>query len=385
MDVEDSNNTNATAITCSTGCVNSTGNTNWIFPVTGVLYGADGVTPLASEVIALSINGAAIYGTATTQADGSYSLNPGTLSAGQVLTLYVSGDSGVKAVTVTVTNGTNTANMDLMKDALLVRHENAGPVANANLATGENNGDGDISALYQVSGGVLTMQGGKKLWIRTSSTFAPGGAVNAGDIRIDGTFAMAGNAVNVSGSWMNRGTVTGSNTVTFTGNGTITKGASSFSSLVLNHSGGLWSSSGALSASTLTITAGTLDLSGSALTVTGTFTNNDTLRLRGNETTTGFANDASHGTVLFNGGGSYSGLSGLTSFNNLTMSGAGTWTLNNPVTVNGNLAMTKGTLAQNGKQITVSGNWSDASPAVFTSSGTTVFTGNAAITEPKGL
>ena len=33
LDVKDNNNTNATAISCTTGCVNSNNNTNWDFGV----------------------------------------------------------------------------------------------------------------------------------------------------------------------------------------------------------------------------------------------------------------------------------------------------------------------------------------------------------------
>ena len=303
MDVKDSNNTNATGIVCLTGCVNSQNNTNWSFPVSGTLYGPDGVTPISGKVIALSVNGGAIYGTATTQANGTYILSPGNLFAGQVLTLYVSGDSVVKAVTVTLTDGVTTNGEDLIQNALIVRHENAGPVTNANLATAAGNGDADISSLYQVSGGVPTMQNGKKLWIRTGSTFTPGGTVNAGDIRIDGTFAMGSSPVNVSGSWTNNGTVSGNNTVTFTGAGTITKGGSNFSAVTINAPGNTYTSSGALQTTgNLTISAGTLSLNGSALAVGGSFQNAGTLRLHGSETLSPFTNDAGNGgTVLFDG------------------------------------------------------------------------------------
>ena len=184
------------------------------------------------------------------------------------------------------------------------------------------------------------------------------------------------------------------NTVVYTGNGngspdtyTITSLTPTYQNLIINSTdtSDIYALGTALSVQNLTISSGTLDMNGSALSVAGTFSNNGTLRLHGNETTSSFTNDASHGTLLVNGGGTYASLAGLTSFNNLTLSGAGTWTLNYPVTVNGNLQLTKGTLSQNGQQISVGGNWSDASPAVFTSSGTVMFTGNSSITEPRGF
>ncbi len=383
LDVKDSNNLNASPVNCSTGCANSSNNTNWSFPVQGTVYTDAGVTAIgASRTVAVSINGSAAT-TGATDSSGNFSINPGTVHTGDVLTIYLQGNAE-KGVTVSVNHGTSLSGFQIFQNTLVIRNDNGGSTTNANLSTAAGNGDSGISAIYTIAGNSLTMTAGKTLYVLAGHTFAPGGPVNAVHVTNAGTFTMGSNAVSVSGNWTNTGAVTGSNTVTFTGTGasTITSGGSAFATIALSKSGATVMAGDSLAVnSSLTINTGaTLDMHGKGLTVSGTFTNNDTLKMLGSETTS-LTNDAARGTTIFTGTGTYPSLAGLTSFHNLTFSAAGTWSLGASTTVSRTLTITAGTLKENGKSLSVGGDWSDS--GTFSGTGTVTFTGDGTITEPR--
>ena len=124
----------------------------------------------------VAINGTDID-TAETIAGGNYSIDLAA-AAGDVITVYLE-DETEDAVTVTVSDGANLAGLDLYQNYLIVRHDNAGSLSNANLATGTVGGEDDISNIYSTSGGNLTVEGGNELFIWTGDTFAPGGNLTA--------------------------------------------------------------------------------------------------------------------------------------------------------------------------------------------------------------
>ncbi|OGY31152.1 MAG: hypothetical protein A2805_00615 [Candidatus Andersenbacteria bacterium RIFCSPHIGHO2_01_FULL_46_36] len=390
VNVKDNNNTNATAVECSTGCVNAGNNTNWTFPWTGTVYSDTGVTNIGSGVtVAISVNGASAT-TGTTSASGTYSISlPSVPSAGDVVSIYID-DNAADGVMVAVTDGLSFSGHDVWQNQLIVRNDNSSSTTNVNLNTADNNADTDISAIYSVDGSnVLTTQSGKGIVVWTGQTYAPGAAVTADDIDINGTFTMAANNVTISGSWdATGGTFTGSNTVTFTSTSTetITSNAQSFNNVTLNGASGIWNSQDTLSvAGNLTISNGSLDLNGSTLTlgVSSVFSNNDTLRLQGAETLTNFTNDTNSGTVLYDGTGTYaSGLAAGSSYYHLTFAGlAGTWTLGANLDVDGDLTLTTGTLntsAASNRSINVAGNWSKTSGTYTGNSSTVTFDGSGA-------
>jgi len=315
IDVKDSNNTNATEIICSSGCINSDNNTNWSFPITGTVYTDEGSTNIgASKTVAVSINGGSAT-TGETSAAGSYNISLGTMpSSGDVVTVYLDDESGDQAVLVFVSDGINHGDHDLYEDRLIVKDDEGSTITTANLATADGNGDSDITDFYSVSGSDLAVSDTKELLIWTGDTYAPGGAVTADDIDINGTFTMGSNAITISGSWdATGGTFTSSGTVTLdsTTTETITSNSNSFNNLTLNGSSGHWNLQDAIDVDgVLTISNGTLDLNSYSLTNTGgSFTNNDTLRMQGSETLTGFTNDTNSGTTYFDGTGTYTSLS----------------------------------------------------------------------------
>ncbi len=378
VNVRDQNNGNS-AVICDTGCTNALNNSGWSFPVSVNVYTDAGTTPAPDgTTVAFGLNG--VLQTTADTVSGSARFTSVEVLPGDILTFWTSGES-MKGATIVVSDAQQLS-IPLYANALILRSEGASSITNADIADGTI-ADGDLASVYQVSGGNLTVTTPYTLIVPASSTFAPGGTVTTGNVDVRGTFAMASNAVSVSRNWNSRtGTFTGSNTVTFTGSGSIAKGSSSFAALAFNAANGLWTASGGLATTgNLTISNGKLSLSGASLTIGGTFRNDAVLQMLGSETLS-LTNDAAHGgTVIFTGSSSYSGLDGITSFANLTISGSGLWTLNNDITVNGNHTITRGTLRQNQKTITVAGNWTDT--GVFVGSGSTVFTSDATVTEPR--
>ncbi|MGE0267765.1 MAG: LamG-like jellyroll fold domain-containing protein [Candidatus Omnitrophota bacterium] len=168
--------------------------------VTGTVYTDEGVTTMGSgRTVSVSINGAAAAGSANTDAGGVYDIGGLTVVAGDVLTVYLDG-AAEDGVTVTVADGDD-LNIDLYQDYLKLRQDNGGSLTNANLDTADNNGDTDITALFSVSGGALTVSSGIELLIDSGHTFVPGGDVTADTFDINGVFTAAGNTVTISGDW----------------------------------------------------------------------------------------------------------------------------------------------------------------------------------------
>ena len=125
----------------------------------------------------------------------------------------------------------------------------------------------------------------------------------------------------------------------------------------------------------LTITNGSFYLNGDNLTVTGTFSNDDTLILSGDETTVSYTNDTDSGTVEYKGAVTAASLKGGNSYYNLAfVNPSGSWTAAAPVDINGSLTVTSGTFNTGGYAVTLAGNFTNA--ATFTqSSGTLTLDG----------
>src|SRR5262249_18714178 len=146
--------------------------------ISGTVYTDEGVTTMGSgRTIAVSVNGGAAAATTTTASDGTYTLSNVTVNAGDVLTIYLSGNTE-KGVTVTVGNGSNLTGINLYQNALITRCDNSCSLTNGNLHTAIGNGSTDITAIIQGAGGTtLTIASQKNLYIPTSQTFAPGGNI----------------------------------------------------------------------------------------------------------------------------------------------------------------------------------------------------------------
>jgi hypothetical protein len=167
--------------------------------ISGTAYSDEGVTPLASQTVRLAINGVD-GGTTETNASGQYTLSGTTLAAGDILTLYLE-DETADAVTVTNSSGTSLTGINLYQNRLITRSDNSSPLTNANLATAAVSGETDISGIYAVSAGALTVASGKTLFTGTGQTLAPGGNVTAGAMKVYGTYNQGSNALTVNGNF----------------------------------------------------------------------------------------------------------------------------------------------------------------------------------------
>lgn len=339
-----------------------TAGSGWIFaaPVSigGTVYTDEGTTNIgANKTVAISINGAAAASTDDTDASGVYSITGLTISANDVLTLYIDGETEL-GVTVTKATGSDQTGLHIFQNYLITRCDNSCSLTNANINTADANGDADITAIISAaSDTAITTASGKSLYIPASHTFAPGGTVSVG------------------GSWTDVGTFThGSSTVTFASTATgktITTTGSSFYNLTFDGVGGGWSfQDNPTIANTLTVTNGSLDANGADVTVanvsssnsntrtinlgTGTWTLNGTGTVWTTATTTNLSlieststlaiTDTSSTGKTFSGGGetfatiTFSG-------DNITVAGSNTFStfnLNNAGLTNG-LKLTSGT------------------------------------------
>src|SRR3989344_4815628 len=288
--------------------------------ISGTVYTDEGTTNIgANKTVAVSINGAAAAGTDDTDSDGAYSITGLTVSAGDVLTLYVDGETE-KGVTVTKGSGSNLTGINIFQNYLITRCDNSCSLTNTNLDTADGNGDADISSIYSVSGGATTTASGKSLYIPASNTYAPGG-----NVTVAGTFTNAGTYT------------TGTETLSLTGTSSynFTPGSTIYN-VTINGSGGTYTLQGNLTTSNnLTITAGTLDVSGS----------NYSISAGGNWSNAGTFTKRSGTVTLTSTSGSATLTSGGSSFYNLTQNGSGgTYTLQDALTVSNNLTITAGTL-----------------------------------------
>ena len=246
----------------------------------------------------------------TTTSGGAYTFTGLTYSAGSILTVFVDG-AAEDAVTVTVGPGTDLSGLDLYQDYLIVRQDNGGSLTNANLDDAEP-GDSDVSSIYSVTSGTLSLSAGKTLYVWTGDTYAPGGTVDVtGNIKIVGTLSAAANAVSVGGNFTNAtGTFTHTGLLTFNGTTaqTFNPGLAQIGSDIRNSntSNTVTLSGNSLNSGSndLTIDANAVfSLNGNSLEfVTGTFVNNGTLRLQGGETI-GFSQDTDSGVWEYVGDG----------------------------------------------------------------------------------
>ncbi|MEK7218632.1 MAG: hypothetical protein AAB728_04170, partial [Patescibacteria group bacterium] len=160
------------------------------------------------------------------------------------------------------------------QNRLIVRSESGSvAVTNAHLGVGAANGDSDISALYSVASGNLTVASGKELLVWTGDTFTPGGTVTATDIDVNGTMNMGANAYTISGNFdiaASAFSATGTGTFTATAAGkSITATGSSLGKVKFNGTGGGWTLMSNLVMSSATLTAGAVTDNGKTVRVDG--------------------------------------------------------------------------------------------------------------------
>jgi hypothetical protein len=193
------------------------------------------------------------------------------------MTIFIDDATENGVVITKAVDDVTTITANIYQDRIILRHENASAITNANInsydSTQETDGDIGIDS----TGTNVVVADGWKLIVWTGKSYTPGGTITTSpsndgtDSNVDGDFDIqAGATVNVStsavsigGDFNNLGTYTTFlNTTTFTATATghtITAGTHTLYGVTFNGAGGDWSFTDAVViGGTLTITAGTL-------------------------------------------------------------------------------------------------------------------------------
>ena len=184
----------------------------WRYPsgacgFSGMVYQADGITALDPGVdIRLSVNNETYTDSVLTRADGSYYLllDASNLSLNDNVLIYIN-DNAVNGNTLVLSDGTGGSDVDIIGDTIIARHDNAGPVTNADFANAFIPAEYPDDLLFTMDGPILDVDG--NFFINQGTTFDP-----EADLRI-------------GGNWTNNGEfISGQNTVTFDGTSEIRTG-----------------------------------------------------------------------------------------------------------------------------------------------------------------
>ncbi len=144
--------------------------------ISGTVYSDDGVTQ-ATSTIKLVVNGTTAYAT-TTDANGAYAISVTDPIAGTPVTAWMDNSNGITGAVVTRFNSGNITGLDIYKNELIVRHEDAGPLVNSDIGACDSvNGSACASQNLHmsVSGGNLTLLSDWGLYVWSGKSFQPGG------------------------------------------------------------------------------------------------------------------------------------------------------------------------------------------------------------------
>lgn len=279
--------------------------------ITGTVYIDEGTTVIgADKSIAIAKNGV-LQEILTTGTRGEFAWT-GTFTTDDIITAYID-DESERAATITKTGTLSIYGFDLYQDRLIVRHDNGGALSNADLTIADDTGDADIISLYTMSGTALTTAGTIELYVNAPGTFAPGDAVSAGALDINGTLVMADNLLTLTGTLdVTGGVLTTTGTVHFTAGQSIaiTSNGTAYTNVEFDNAGGIFLLEDDLDVNgTLILSAGILD--------TKTEENNGIL-VAGNWINSGGTFAARSATVTLNGGDQ--SVLGTETFYNLTKS-----------------------------------------------------------------
>ncbi len=306
--------------------------------ISGTVYTDEGVTNAgAGLTVRLIVNGVDL-GNNSTDASGAYSITA-SINSGDAYLVYVDNAVLLDGTTVGVSDGADHAGFDIYADHVILHHEGAASITNADMDTAKG-AFIDVEIEYSVGAGALTVPTPNELYVPSGHTFAPGGNVTTYDVEILGTIDGGANTLTIERHWLaSAGAFTaGTSTVEFTDNdATFTPGTSAYNDVTVNLTNGaqtLTLGSALDVDGDLTVTVGELDVSASnyAVNVGGDFENRQIFTARS-------------GAVTFDGTGQ--SILGSTTFYNLTKIVAvadtltirsippSTLTINGTVTLNG--------------------------------------------------
>jgi len=317
--------------------------------ISGTVYTDNGVTPMgAGRTINVSVGGAASAASATTASDGTFTTGSFTSNSGDVLTVYLQGNTEVGG-TITKGTGSNLTGIDIYQNSMNLRSDNGVALTQGNINTGLSNGASGVTALYSAkSASVFTTVEGIQVYVPSGQSV---------------TFAASGGGNTYKGSFVNRGTINlCAMTLAGVGGYILDTNSSAIRFLTVNPGSGKVYTLG----SNLTVTSGTITLTSGILDVSAS---NYQIQNTGTWTVTSGTINARAGTVII--GGSNTGLNNLT-FYNLSIANftsATNLTATNNVTVIGAFNL-------NGKTINCGGNWAITTGTFTASSGTVNLNGS---------
>jgi len=357
--------------------------------LSGTIYSSEGGTPYGCDgtelTVIAKVNGAGSYEGTCTQSNGNYTIPTLTVSAGDVITVFLNGETE-KAVAVTkaIDGNTSISGLDLYEDRVILRSDNGVALTIENMAQYDNSDDTDIQFTATTTNGTATTTtifSGNKLYIWTNDSFSPGGEVKvlanadsepSGSLHIGtGATFTAGATTTVGGSWIASSTATFTHNnynVVFTASSTDKEirpvGSSNFYNIIFDGSGGEWTfTADATTTNNFTITAGTVTSTDGTLAVGNNFENSGAFNATtgivrfyatdsGNQITT---NGSSFYDLLFEGiGGEWTPQDAVTLANDLTMA-TGTLLGTQNITVNGGDVTGDGTINLTGGTFLVDG------------------------------
>ncbi|MCL5435282.1 MAG: hypothetical protein M1405_02750, partial [Patescibacteria group bacterium] len=356
-------------------------------------------------VIDIRING----GTATTvscsSVDSTYSATPGTVAAGNVITILLNGSSTPKANTIIRAGTSDATGADLYQDVVVARSDDTSAITNANICTfttsmlftcSTNNitvnsgvefhaGSGSYTA-----GATLTTQGTGNLHVASgaTATLDTGTSTIANNVTIDSTTTLSVNGT--GGLTVNGGSITVTGTLnTTSGTPTITMGATGSISGGGNATFYNLTTSG--TGTTTYSASGTNTVNNNVSVGTGTTLNlNSTISITGSltNTTTGIINQTANSPVVTVSGTSIGGGSGNITFYRLQKAGVGitTFSGSGTNTINNTLDATAGTLTLSTTNvITVTGNVSASTSATLNQNTALTINGGSLLTAGTGV
>ncbi len=371
----------------------------------GTVYVNEGVTNIgAGKTVRMLVNGLSAS-TAITDSNGHFVMGRIPPSNGAVLTFHIDGATE-DGVTVSRFDGSTLTGYNIYQDRLIVRTENGTPLSNTDLDTAHD-ADADITSIY--TNGLtttLTVANNKELLVWAGDTFTPSGPINIGTTAAgNGGLDVNGNLDAATSSIVIRGDFDVDNAGTFTHTGTLTFNGSTLdyynqgddaigSSLVISNSSGstlgvrVATSSNPVNVTNLTTSAGTnnFDLNGNNLTVSGAFSNNGILTLRGNESTA-LTQDFDSGTWTYVGDGDAATDTfiikdfGVTDYFTLSVISTDTndvFELSSTTNIASNFALQKGVVNTNSFNFTTSGTYTQSlGPNIFNASASNITIGTS--------
>lgn len=415
------NHMNATvAITDNGGTDGGTNTGSWTFigcgiTITGTIYQADELSiyncsGVGNDItLHTSTNGAANRDGSCTAPGGTFTMTADTpASAGDPVVIYFDTGETQQATTVTLASATPTANisgLDLIVSRLVLTHENAGPMTNAKLATGDNGNAGIRYAVVTSVTDNLTVDSGIELHVKSSKTFTPAGTVTTnatgglfhvlGTSTLDTASNVIGAGITVpSGGALHINTTTSvGGTITVAGTGAIDTtagtGVLTMSATSSITGDGTFNVYGLATSGTAVLTfnsSGTNSIGAGGISVPGS----TTININSNVSNAGSLTNATSGVIATTAGTPTitmtgaspsigGGTTGAITIYNLTTSGTGTFTFSNggTNTFNNNVSVGAGTTLKLNSSLTITGLVTNTSTGIITTdSGTPTVTVN---------